>query len=73
MTLDVIEPSFVRLHATIVPYVIFQVTMTEGVEPGWLGGVLHGQTGWFPEAYTEPLDTREAEVASESLVRTQLE
>ncbi|MPC28154.1 Intersectin-1 [Portunus trituberculatus] len=49
------------------------VTMTEGVEPGWLGGVLHGQTGWFPEAYTEPLDTREAEVASESLVRTQLE
>lgn len=62
-----------RIYTTNASYVIFQVTMTEGVEPGWLGGELHGQTGWFPEAYTEPLDTREAEVASESLVRTQLE
>ncbi|XP_045103329.1 intersectin-1-like isoform X4 [Portunus trituberculatus] len=58
---------------SFMPGDIIVVTMTEGVEPGWLGGVLHGQTGWFPEAYTEPLDTREAEVASESLVRTQLE
>lgn len=47
--------------------------MTEGVEPGWLGGELRGQTGWFPEAYTELLDSREAEAVSESLVRTQLE
>lgn len=47
--------------------------MTEGVEPGWLGGELRGHTGWFPEAYTEALDTREAEAVSESLVRTQLE
>ncbi|XP_063874279.1 intersectin-1-like isoform X14 [Scylla paramamosain] len=58
---------------SFMPGDIIVVTMTEGVEPGWLGGELHGQTGWFPEAYTEPLDTREAEVASESLVRTQLE
>ena len=23
-------------------------------EPGWLGGELNGQVGWFPEAYAEP-------------------
>jgi hypothetical protein len=22
-------------------------------EPGWLGGQLRGQVGWFPEAYAE--------------------
>lgn len=51
-----------------------QVTLHEGVEPGWLGGELRGQTGWFPEAYTELFEeTGEPETATESLVRTQLE
>nr|XP_053636115.1 intersectin-1-like [Cherax quadricarinatus] len=53
---------------------IILVTMNEGVEPGWLGGEIRGQTGWFPEAYTEAFEEKEeSEVSAESLVRTQLE
>lgn len=58
---------------SFMPGDVIVVTMTEGVEPGWLGGELRGQTGWFPEAYTELLESREAEAVSESLVRTHLE
>ncbi|XP_071543654.1 intersectin-1-like isoform X12 [Panulirus ornatus] len=65
-----------RSHDEIsfMPGDIIVVTMHDGVEPGWLGGELQGQTGWFPEAYTEPFEeTGEPETATESLVRTQLE
>lgn len=51
-----------------------QVTMSENAEPGWLGGELRGQTGWFPEAYCEPIEEKaEPVVSSETQDRTQLE
>ena len=52
-----------------------QVTVTDGTEPGWLGGELHGHSGWFPKDYCEPLDTKaEAETGvADAVVRTQLE
>lgn len=46
--------------------------MLEGVEPGWMGGEVRGQSGWFPEAYTEHVDDSEA-LAGDAVVRSQLE
>ena len=31
--------------------------MAQNAEPGWLAGELRGHTGWFPEAYVQPLDS----------------
>ncbi|XP_042887891.1 intersectin-1-like isoform X5 [Penaeus japonicus] len=59
---------------SFMPGDIITVTMSENAEPGWLGGELCGQTGWFPEAYCEPIEGKaEPVVASETQDRTQLE
>lgn len=59
---------------SFMPGDIITVTMSENAEPGWLGGELRGQTGWFPEAYCEPIEEKaEPVVSSETQDRTQLE
>ncbi|XP_063598046.1 intersectin-1-like isoform X10 [Penaeus indicus] len=59
---------------SFMPGDIITVTMSENAEPGWLGGELRGQTGWFPEAYCEAIeDKAEPVVPSETQDRTQLE
>uniref|UniRef100_A0A1B6C8A9 Intersectin-1 n=1 Tax=Clastoptera arizonana TaxID=38151 RepID=A0A1B6C8A9_9HEMI len=35
---------------------IIMVPVDHNAEPGWLAGELRGATGWFPEAYVEPVD-----------------
>ncbi|KAK3893529.1 hypothetical protein Pcinc_002655 [Petrolisthes cinctipes] len=59
-------------EVSFMPGDIIEVTMLEGVEPGWMGGEVQGHSGWFPEAYTELIDDSEA-VAGEEVVRSQLE
>ncbi|XP_037801440.1 intersectin-2-like isoform X11 [Penaeus monodon] len=59
---------------SFMPGDIITVTVSENAEPGWLGGELRGQTGWFPEAYCEPMEEKaEPVVSSETQDRTQLE
>ncbi|XP_050500255.1 intersectin-1-like isoform X2 [Diabrotica virgifera virgifera] len=35
---------------------IINVPKEQTGEPGWLAGEIRGHTGWFPEAYVEPVD-----------------
>ncbi|KAG5876056.1 hypothetical protein JTB14_016798 [Gonioctena quinquepunctata] len=35
---------------------IINVPTEQTGEPGWLAGEIRGHTGWFPEAYVEPVD-----------------
>ncbi|XP_056641885.1 intersectin-1-like isoform X1 [Diorhabda sublineata] len=35
---------------------IINVPKEQTGEPGWLAGEIRGHTGWFPEAYVEPID-----------------
>nr|XP_023015070.1 intersectin-1 isoform X3 [Leptinotarsa decemlineata] len=35
---------------------IINVPAEQTGEPGWLAGEIRGHTGWFPEAYVEPID-----------------
>ncbi|CAH1178984.1 unnamed protein product [Phaedon cochleariae] len=36
---------------------IINVPKEQTGEPGWLAGEIRGHTGWFPEAYVEPVDS----------------
>ncbi|KAK7066311.1 Intersectin 1 (SH3 domain protein) [Halocaridina rubra] len=59
---------------SFMPGDVITITVTEGAEPGWVGGELRGQTGWFPEAYCERIEDKAApEAAVTEVVRTQLE
>ncbi|CAH1112689.1 unnamed protein product [Psylliodes chrysocephalus] len=35
---------------------VINVAKEQTGEPGWLAGEIRGHTGWFPEAYVEPID-----------------
>ncbi|XP_043286823.1 intersectin-2 isoform X3 [Venturia canescens] len=35
---------------------IILVPPVQNQEPGWMAGEIRGHTGWFPEAYVEPVD-----------------
>ncbi|XP_068201300.1 intersectin-1-like [Palaemon carinicauda] len=62
---------------SFMPGDVITVTVSESTEPGWLGGELRGQTGWFPKDYCELIDDNAvgvgADVETEAVVRTQLE
>ncbi|XP_066975771.1 intersectin-1-like isoform X17 [Macrobrachium rosenbergii] len=60
---------------SFMPGDVITVTVSDGTEPGWLGGELRGQTGWFPKDYCELFDDKVIidAGATEAVVRTQLE
>ncbi|XP_064117346.1 intersectin-1-like isoform X7 [Macrobrachium nipponense] len=60
---------------SFMPGDVITVTVSDGTEPGWLGGELRGQTGWFPKDYCELIDDKTIidAGATEAVVRTQLE
>lgn len=43
-----------RIHEIVLFFL--QVPPVQNQEPGWMAGEIRGHTGWFPEAYVEPVD-----------------
>ncbi|XP_061140359.1 intersectin-1 isoform X5 [Syngnathus typhle] len=58
-------PFDARSHdeISIAPGDVIMVDETQTGEPGWLGGELRGQTGWFPANYAERIPDSEAPVS----------